>query len=462
MTKKAIVIIDCFGFYDAMRTTLFEEFSKTVDFLCVINTNVYKNLNEESAKKIVEKILVDSEIVFVLSVNNAGKNCADYLRQKGIAQIVWYLDSPLMISPRLQAPIADKIYHACDEFAAHPALNAISEFLPFSGAAPYPPAAEAPTKGIVFLGACWSSTRLLQKASVGLKCVADGVLYDVKEITRRINDDQFLYDAWLYIDGTPVNNHEIVSAYAAIKRCHHLENLLDFDLQIFGGYDWMINTASVAPNLALKFFPRSVNSHRQMNQLMKDFKVSLNIFHIQNRNGGPNFRVLDSAIHSVPMLSDYNTRCAEIFPHGEAALYYHNPGEAREFAQLLLDDRQLAAKLVKNAKDILTAEHLHRHRVEKMWSAIGKVAKFSESSAILELNETGEMEPIVHQEQQFKGDFYLDGEDMTKTNLYQYEKYWAQYPTFAQHDIKALQDKVRKFESKSLFQLAKKIAKKIF
>ena len=75
--------------------------------------------------------------------------------------------------------------------------------------------------------------------------------------------------------------------------------------------------------------------------------VSLNVLNAENL-GGPNMRTFEVPASGGVMLARYSPAQDEFFPEGEAALYYRSPDEIDDKLDLLLQDRNLRARLRRN------------------------------------------------------------------------------------------------------------------
>jgi spore maturation protein CgeB len=76
--------------------------------------------------------------------------------------------------------------------------------------------------------------------------------------------------------------------------------------------------------------------------------VSLNVLNAENL-GGPNMRTFEIPASGGVMLARYSAAQDEFFPENEAALYYRSPEEIDDKIDLLLRDRELCARIRRNA-----------------------------------------------------------------------------------------------------------------
>jgi spore maturation protein CgeB len=79
--------------------------------------------------------------------------------------------------------------------------------------------------------------------------------------------------------------------------------------------------------------------------------VSLNVLNTENL-GGPNMRTFEVPGSGGVMLARYSPAQDEFFPENEAAVYYRSPAEIDDKIEWLLRDRELRARIRKNAAHI--------------------------------------------------------------------------------------------------------------
>jgi len=83
--------------------------------------------------------------------------------------------------------------------------------------------------------------------------------------------------------------------------------------------------------------------------------VSLNVLNAENL-GGPNMRTFEITGSGGAMLARWSPAQNEIFPEGEAAAYYRSPDEIDDKLDELLGNRDLRARLRRNATRIAAGE----------------------------------------------------------------------------------------------------------
>lgn len=311
----------------------------------------------------------------LLSINAAGlhESVIEWARRHSVPIFCWYWDAvDLFPASMVRASFETQVLLACE------GLGERGEVLPFSGAKrPWQSESERrPERGLIFMGTCWPTLIYTQAMSLGLVNKSDGKVYQGAELYSRLLEGK---QEWETIAGIPMPYGELFNALASVRRARLLAAFRDEDLHIYGDWDWQVYLWPTAPELLEKCHVRLVSSQQKMGELMRRHRGSVNIFHLQNRMGGPNFRILDSATHGVPILSDYNRGCEAIFPEGEAALYFKDEAEAREKGRRLLNDVTLRDRLSKRASEILHEAHSHEKRIEYFLEKAGR-PKASEKS----------------------------------------------------------------------------------
>ncbi|GEM_PF-1649028 len=325
----------------------------------------FKNLHDAyKFSKGLEQLAPD----LVISLNAAGLTAETmgYLEKKSVPAVTWYWDSPDLLNPQsvTNSKLTD-IFSACIDFESSRTLNQKMQWLPFSSVG-----AKAESlyteidrpRDIVHLGTLWACN-YIELAKAGLYRSSNKEFYFGRQLYEAIFSEPSLEELWLTEKGQIVRSKDLKNAFSGIKRARILSALTDFDLQVCGGYDWLFYLWGVAPELLKNYSYANVCTHEQMSHLLRQFKINLNIFHSQNKNGGPNFRIFDSAVHGAAILSEKNQKCAEVFPHNVAALYYSNMAEAYEYSRALINDNSLRKRLVLSAAEILNEHHTHEKRI---------------------------------------------------------------------------------------------------
>ena len=97
--------------------------------------------------------------------------------------------------------------------------------------------------------------------------------------------------------------------------------------------------------------------------------VSLNVLNAENL-GGPNMRTFEVPASGGVMLARYSPAQDEFFPEGEAAVYYRSPEEIDDKLDMLLQDRELRARLRRNGAR-LAAEQTYDVRAAEVLRGSG-------------------------------------------------------------------------------------------
>lgn len=378
--KKGVIILDRFGdAAGATRMSFYEDLARYVDVVWVYALKWGEH--DHDMKPLWDWVGNDVDIAWVLSINGYGTEgeVHQLAERYSCPVFAWYWDSPYLLGTQ-PLPEGVQLLHACEDFAVHPALAGRSRFLPFSGVPPDPAdMLPKPHKGICFMGTCWSAFRIGMRLAGGVHDHETEELLVGTELFDAIQNKKFFDQNWVTPAGFDISNREVFSYYSTAKRLHYLSSIAHLDLHVYGRADWFVNGLPLFPNLAPCLNLRTVNNTREMRALFNEHRVSLNIFHHQNRGGGPNFRTLESATHRIPVLSEFNRVCAELFPPGEAALYFSNADEMIEGAKELEANAALRATLTENAAEILMQQHLHKHRCATLFDWAGRNAKQAEA-----------------------------------------------------------------------------------
>lgn len=362
--------------FDATRTALIKELSKFFN-ITVIHTNSFNSLDNASLTKEVTKTLATFAPDIILSINASGivDEIVNYAQKNSIALFSWFWDHPDLLSfgaTKKFIENADQgmIFNACTNFSENALITQQCSFLPFSSIKVNVKSIEKQEfqtrKDLHFLGSLWHSASFMQAAFLGLQSRHDNKIYQGEQLIEQILASQHEHFEYQASNNAILYKPYLMGALSSIKRVKILSYFENFDLGIFGNNDWIPGLWQLNPNLLKRFKYHIVSTHEEMAKLMQQFKISLNIFHVQNANGGPNFRILDSAVHGLPILSEYNSKCAEMYKEGETALYFKNAKEAVEKAEYLLENEDIMRKLTVNAANLVNDSHLHSHRIREL------------------------------------------------------------------------------------------------
>lgn len=368
-----LLYLDVFGAFDASRSGLVEAFCEAGVSVIVANFAYFPTAQSTAAAEALVAALDRSgtRIDGLLSINVAGLSApiADYAHRRSTNHVVWFVDMPhffpdLALLDRAEALVA------CSNYAEHPRLRG-APWVPFAGAAPIPLPRNAEA-AIGFLGSLHPIARHALRSMHGLVGSRSGHVPPGRDLFERVRNPSFLIDeAWSLPDGTPVQPADYLNFLSSLHRIQNLSYFADLGLEIQGPVDWISELWTSAPHLLRLFSERSVSGRAEMRDYLSRYEICLNIFHLQNMKGGPNFRSFDAASNYTPCLSQYNEDCVAIFPHGEAALYYRNADEARYLARTLIGDRFLRQHVANGAAEVVRSAHTFAHRVRTFCRHLG-------------------------------------------------------------------------------------------
>lgn len=371
--SPTLLYLDVFGAFDASRSGLVEAFCAAGVSVVVANFAYFPTAqSSEAAEKLVTALeQSDTRIDGILSINVAGLSepIVDYARRRGAGHVAWFVDMPHFF-PNLALVDRVRALVACSDYAEHPNLRG-ALWMPFAGANPIP-LPRKPEAAIGFLGSLHPIARHALRSMHGLVGSRSGHVPPGPDLFGRMRRPSFVIDeTWSLPDGTPVQSADYLNFLSSLHRLHNLNYVADLGLEIQGPADWIPELWTSAPHLLRLFSERSVSGRAEMRAYLSRYQICLNIFHLQNMHGGPNFRSFDAASNYTPCLSQNNDGCASIFPHGDAALYYRDVDEARYLARNLISDRFLRARIVAGAAEVVRADHTFGHRVATFCAHLG-------------------------------------------------------------------------------------------
>lgn len=353
---------------DASRFSFTQTLASVSEAVCFFHAN---SLDGEHYEDVLNKTLSEfcPNIIIALNSGCLRELLFDYAQKNQIAVITWFWDSPVLFGYEKSLLAKKSIVFLSDlSYRNHGAFENVGEWMPFSSI-PAEAYERKPTKDICFQGTLWSMTELLNECALGLTCQGDGKFYYGASLYKALTEGLDIASLWQSsVTGEIYSYGTLLNALSALKRAKTLSWFANKDLHIYGADEWFTHLWNVAPELISRVQYREVLNHAQMRELFGDHRCSLNIFHLQNKLGGPNLRILDSATHFTPILSDYNEYCNELYPHGEAAFYFRDHEQALEGLQRILYEPGFGAKLANNAALILNAGHTHGHRIKTMFS----------------------------------------------------------------------------------------------
>ncbi|MBN6819978.1 glycosyltransferase family protein [Methylobacterium radiotolerans] len=372
MSKPTLLLMDVFGILDASRSGLIDAFAAAGCDVVVANfAYTHLSQSEELSETLLAFLEADGVAIDgALSINAVGLSAPIYegLARRGAAHAAWFVDSPFYFSG-LEIPESVLLSVACSNFAEHPQATR-ADWLPFAGFEPRPSQNRAATS-VGFLGSLHHIALYAARSQDGLVGSRTGPLPVGVELRDRMRSPFFMIDeTWSLPDGTPVNAMEYFNFQSSMHRLELLSYFSATDLEIQGPPSWYKELWTAAPHLLHKFSVNSVAGEREMRAYMARYRICLNIFHIQNMNGGPNFRSFDAASHGVPCLSQYNRDCTALFPHGEAALYFNNPAEALHLHRELDGSSRLRQKLAAAAARVVRDGNTFSHRASRFLNTL--------------------------------------------------------------------------------------------
>lgn len=442
MSNK-ILLLDSGIFIDYYRNSFLIELSRYGDVY------FFRELAIEDPVATLSQLFSKFEFNMILSINAFGltDEIIEYANKKAIKISTWFWDSPQLIdSKKIEVAERTFCYVACSNFSLF--LKCKSKWLPFSSTKPKTDFEIVNGSGdIGFLGTLWHSQRVLTAASLGLKNYKGEIYNNTELLDLAIYSSLKGDEKWLTSSNEVVLHRDLINAIAAIDRVEKLSWINRDKLNIYGGYEWKFHLWNINPNLIKCYSYLLVNSHNEMEAFFKMHKISLNLFHIQNKVGGPNFRILESALFSSPILSEWNEGCEKIFPNNIAALYFKNGSEAYGFAEELIKNLELRKKLAKGARDILIETQLHCHRINEIIDNSGfKIANTKNNYEIIQIYDASKVS-------KYERSIY------TEENFWNIENYWYSLPTSTQNENILLKEKIANLEiiknNKQLYGLRK-------
>jgi hypothetical protein len=102
-----------------------------------------------------------------------------------------------------------------------------------------------------------------------------------------------------------------------------------------------------------------------VSQIYARAPVSLNVLNAESLDGH-NMRTFEIPASGGIMLARFTQAQNELFPEGEAAMYYRTPGEIDDKIDSILSDCHLRDRLRRNAV-IIAADHSYDRRAEAIW-----------------------------------------------------------------------------------------------
>ena len=366
MSSPTILLLDVFGILDASRSGLINALAFTGCDVVIANFS-YTHLSQstelgETLSSFIEELKIDFD--GIISINAVGL-CSpiyDAARLRGIPHLAWFIDSPYYFS-NLEIPDSISLNVACSNFGDHPKTQG-SKWLPFAGVVPQPNTHKAQVP-IGFLGTLHHISSYAHISRAGLIGSRTGLLSPGIELRDRMREPAFMLDErWSTKDGTAINTMEYFNFQSSMHRLEILSFFSHLNIEIQGPESWIPELWTSAPHLLPRFSVNFIVGPAQMREYLSRYTICLNIFHIQNMNGGPNFRSFDAASNFVPCLSQHNMDCARMFPDGEAALYFKNSDDALYLYRQLTSSKRLRNTITRTAANIVLDGNTFSHRAQ--------------------------------------------------------------------------------------------------
>lgn len=379
MREKIIFVFDNASWLDANRSSFYKTLNNYYRVITISTPS--QNYEDTSTNDVDQMILqhfktIESkniDCVMGLSINGVGltESVTEYFSKNDIPFHIWYWDHPEPIKNHKIYLDSFFYYHVSQDYLDFFKDNNISSsWLPFS-TSPYVFKDVKPNKAIMFIGALWHINQHAAHLSAGLICDDSDKIYHTQELLGIIHSKKFSNNVWKTRSGKILVNTHILSALSSIKRAQYLSCIQYHGLDIYGDIDWQFNLWEVAPELYNSCINQTIHDENKLRSLMHEYKLTINLFHYQNQNGGPNMRILDCANFGLPIFSDMNEHCNQIFPHNEAAYYFKSKKECILLSDELIENDGLRKRLVANAADILNQNHTHVHRVGRFLNNSG-------------------------------------------------------------------------------------------
>ncbi|MBS0270178.1 MAG: glycosyltransferase family 1 protein [Proteobacteria bacterium] len=281
-----------------------------------------------------------------------------------MGRAVWFIDSPFLFT-NLAELKHTKVFSASRELNAHPEAH-IQKWLPFAGYDPRRPSKE-PEANIGFLGLLLPMVYYITRMQNGLVGSKSGHIKPDAKFFEKAQQPSFTtFETWKTPDQWALPAAEIFNFASSHHRVRTLSWFEDLGLEIMGPSNWQADLWAVNPYLLKNFTEGSISGENAMREYLSRYRICLNIFHLQNVSGGPNFRSMDAASNYIPCLSQFNEGCAEIFPEDVAAVYFRNCDDARYKAKQLLADPSLRQKIANNAAEIVNESHTFAKRAREL------------------------------------------------------------------------------------------------
>jgi spore maturation protein CgeB len=182
--------------------------------------------------------------------------------------------------------------------------------------------------------------------------------------TKRFED---LIEEVPYAPGKRINLDPSVRHYLYWEtnnryRIRLLEQLVDFDLRIYGNEDWILLTE--ASPLRSRFLG-SVDHTRELPALFASARVNINIHSVQC-SGSLNQRDFNAPVAGGFLLSDWVPGAGRYFVPDEEAAYFTNAEDLRAKAAFYLAHPEEREQIVRAGRERVLRCHTYHHRVAQL------------------------------------------------------------------------------------------------
>jgi len=380
-----LLYLDVFRFYDASRSGLIEALRR-LGIRVVVANFPFHHLSQqddicESLINLLDKEGINPDAVISMNVAGLSGCFRRFSEARGLARAVWFIDSPYLFTNLTELKHA-KVFAASREFETHPEAS-IERWVPFAGYDPRRPSND-PEANIGFLGTLLPMVYYITRMQKGLVGSKSGHVKLDARFFERVQQPSFTtQETWKASDQWALPAAEILNFASSHHRIRTLSWFEDLGLEITGPSNWQAELWAIHPFLLKNFTVGSIASEKAMREYLSRYRICLNIFHLQNVSGGPNFRSMDAASNYIPCLSQYNEGCAEIFPENVAAVYFRDCDDARYKAKQLLTDASLRQKIANNAAEIVSEGHTFAKRAAEFCAYLNLKAPSNPTKAPL-------------------------------------------------------------------------------
>lgn len=145
------------------------------------------------------------------------------------------------------------------------------------------------------------------------------------------------------------------------KREQVLSQVSDLGLVIYGKNEWIFDS-TVDMELALAYNATPISSVMDNQNVYNSSKIGININHIQ-ADTGFSWRVLDIMASGACLVTEYNKRLVELFPHINIP-FFIDRFEARNVCKKLLNNEVLRSEIVKQCNEAIEGGYRFNHVIK--------------------------------------------------------------------------------------------------